>query len=246
VTDEQDPKAGTDIADTPDTGDGGTGGGDADSEGGEKRVTITSHEYVTLKASRESAKAQSDELAQLRAERATRGTPPTPASGEADDARKQVELRQDYIARLKAEANGGNEAAGALVAVHESALASEQRVVYRLEMFDVPEKERPEVRKFMDDHGLQSPALARQFMRGGQYDAVSQENARLRAELDRYKTNKPAVEGTRIVGEPAVLPKKTTGPEEVSGEEYVRRMNDPTTKVATLNARRNGGLIIKV
>lgn len=247
MSDELETPAGTASADAAGTGDGGTAEGAAGSEeGAEKKVTITSHEYVTLKEAREQQKALADENARLKAEREARGTPPTPSGGEAEDARKQVEARQDYIARLEVEAKGGNEAAAALVSIHRSALESEQRTMYRLEMFEIPEGERDEIRKFMAQEGLRSPALARQFLRGGKFDDVAKDNARLRAEIEALKKNRPTIEGTRIVGDaPVTGRKKESGVEELTPAEYAKRMSDPKTVTATIAARRAGRLTIK-
>jgi hypothetical protein len=247
------PNAGTAGADAAGSGDAGTAEGAAGSDGGgEKEVKITSHEYVTLKTARENEKALVEENARLKAENAARGTPPTPVSDETADARRELTERRNYIAMLEREAaekdehgRPANPAANALLAVHKESLAAEQRVVYRLEMSDVPREQREEVKTFMADHGLRSPALALQFMRGGQYDGVALENARLKEENTRLKANRPPAEGTRIVGEPPAAPPKKEGEvEEVSRDDYIKLMADPKTMTATIAKRRANKLRI--
>ncbi len=200
--------AGTDAApETPVTPVGAPGTGDAasGSDDGDKKVTISSHEYVTLKASREQAKRDAEELVELRAR--VQSTTNTTTDTVDDDAPIMSPAeRKAYKAELRAAAKAGNRDAGAVLAgieAAEEAKASHQMLVFQMQMEKIPEGKRDAVKKFMRDSGAPTPDIAYRLMRGGETETLEQELARTKAELAEARKAKPRVENTRIVGAPA-------------------------------------------
>lgn len=233
----------------PPVAESGTGDATTDShEQGDEKVTISKREYWAIKDAREREKKLSAEMERLKAQTESRYTPPTTGGSELDEQRRLVQEQQQYIARLEAAANAGNEDAKALLIVHRGSVAAEERTLYRLEMADVPRDERGELESFMREKGVRSPAIAHQLLKGNRYSSLADENARLKRELDEAKTTKtkPKPADTRIQGEPAAARKKDDGTETLSLAEYNERMRDPRQVHKTIAARKAGTLKIKL
>ena len=189
--------------------DAPAGADDGDANG---KVSIPRHEYNAIREAREREKVLADEVARLKAEAEAHRTPPIVREPAAEDLQTQIAKEERYVKLLERSEAEGNENAAALLVMHRAslrvqkeALASEERMTFRMEMQDIPETERGPVFEYMKTTGITRPSVARQHMRGGKYVELEQENARLKVELETAKkgrTAKPAVEDTRIVGSP--------------------------------------------
>lgn len=260
-----DPEAGTDappaetVEETAiDAGEGESGSEDEGQEGKPKKVSIPLDEYISLKTGRESEKA---ELARLRAERETRTTTDSRVS-EADEARnsleeqeRQLENDRQYMRRIEAVAKAnpgpeGDEARAALAVVRtavrasERSVQSEQRVLYRLEMAEIPKDKQQAVKELIDKTpGLKSPALAHRFLKGDEHETLAQENERLRKENEKLKTPGPKPPTPIRGGSKASV--TTNGVEEITLAEYTARMSDPLRMNETKRARDGKKLVVK-
>lgn len=201
--------AGTDAPPATDTPAGATdaGAGASGSEEGDKKVTISSHEYVTLKASREQAKRDAEELERLREAVVTRTTTTDNRADDDTPISMTPAERAAYKAELRAAFKAGNRDAGALLAgmeASEEATASHRSLVYQLEMEKIPEDKRDAVKKHMKETGAPSPSIAYRLMRGGRdYETQAAEIERLKTELADARKPRSKPENTRIVGSPA-------------------------------------------
>lgn len=243
------PAEGADEART----DAGEGADDGDANG---KVSIPRHEYNAIREAREREKALADEVARLKAEAESRRTPPPTADdSKAADLQAQIAEEERMIRLLEDAKRDGNENAAALLVIHRAslraqkeALASEERMTYRLEMQDIPETERKGVHEYMQRTGVTRPAVARRLMRGGeQYETLEQELARTKAELAEAKKGRGArspVEDTRIVGSPGGARATAKKGAPITLDEYNERMRkDPA---GTTAARKAGEFTIKV
>lgn len=226
---------------------------DGDANG---KVSIPRHEYNAIREAREREKALAEENARLKAEaESRRSAPPTASDPKVEDLQAQIAEEERYVRLLEKSKAEGNENAAALLVMHRAslraqkeALASEERMTFRLEMQDIPEAERAPVYEYMKTTGVTRPSVARQLMRGGkQFETLAEENARLKAENEAMKKGrvaKPPVEDTRIVGSPggARAPAKKGAP--ITLDDYHERMRrDPA---GTTAARKAGEFTIKV
>lgn len=265
---EKDPEAGTTDADLDVTENGGTPDGADGSEAGEDdgltaeelRAKLKSERALALahKAKAERVNALEAENAALKARSEQRTTTDNrgPEGDEQRDlAARQHQLAEDkrYLSMVEKAAEGGNEEARAALATvrtavraSEQALAAEERTIYRLEMADVPKDERDDVRALMKEQGIRSPAIAHRFLRGGQFESLAEENARLKKELEQRKQPPPPAD-RRVMGDGAVVAssKRRDGVEEITLAEYNRRMRDPARWKETKDARDGKKLTIK-
>jgi len=231
---------------TDDPTEGGDGGDDIATEGGDepKKVTISQQEYLALKTAREKHKADLAELERLKATNGVRTTTDN-RNSEADDQRKLVNAREERLRKLRLAADSGNEDAQIMVDAVEVALESERRTLYRLEMQDIPESLRGDVKSFMSEHGVKSPSVALELVRGKKYPSLEAEIADLRKQLDEKSKPKPKVE-TRVVGAPkAKASNIENGVEFVTLAEYTARMDDPALRHGTRKARDAGKLKVR-
>lgn len=243
-----------------DTGEGESGSED-EGQGGKKKVVIDQQEYISLKVGAERRNQIEAENERLKAERDTRNTTDDRVS-EADDARnsledqqRQLENDRAYLRRVEAFAKAnpgpeGEEARAALavvrtaVAASERSIASEERVLYKLEMADIPKEKQEAVRKLIrETPGLRSPALAHRFLKGDEHETLAQENARLREENDKLK--KPAPRAPEPIRGGTKSPTTKNGVEEITLDEYQARMSDPLKYNTTKRARDGGKLVIR-
>lgn len=242
MPEERDPEAGTPDPGQDDAENGGTPGGDGDgSEAGEDKVTISRGELAVWKTKAEGFNALKAENEALKSGAGSRGTTTDNTDPATTAARSKVEERRQYLARMNAAADAGNENAKAIVGAVEIALEAEERTLYRLEMFEIDREERAEVQSFMQAQGIRSPAIARQFMRGGdRFEALKNDNVRLQRELEaaRLKEAKPTVDSTVIRGAAkASHEKKAAGIRDIKRSDYVEDMRDPV-KARELTALR--------
>lgn len=218
---------------------------DGDANGANDKVSIPRHEYEAREREKAQAQALKEENARLKAEAEARRNPPTDRASEADKTRASIEKRERHMARLREARDGGDEASDVLLTALETVQESEQRTLYRLQMADIPDAERDEVKAFMREQGITMPAVARQLMRGTKYETLESENARLKAELAAKGKPAPKVEDTRIIGAPGgsrgPAPKKGAP---ISLADYNQRMRDDPAGTAA--ARRAGEFTIKV
>lgn len=231
---------------TDDPTEGGDGGDDIATEGGDdpKKVTISQQEYLALKTAREKHKADLAELDRLKASNGVRTTTDN-RNSEADKQRKTVNAREERLKRLRLAAESGNEDAQVMVDAVELSLESERRQLYRFEMQEVPESQRDDVKSFMHEHGVKSPAVALELIRGKKYPILEAEIADLRKQLEEKSKPKPKVEA-RVVGAPKAKASNTeNGVEYVPLADYTARMDDPALRHATKKARDAGKLKIR-
>lgn len=241
MADEPNPApAGTDAPAATDTPEGATAtaeGAAGSDEGGEKKVSITSHEYVTLKAAREREKALEAKVREL--ESAAPRATTTTDSGADDDFTMTDAERAQYRKELRAAAKAGSRDAAAVLVSIEAAdelRADMRRQRFDAEMEKVPEERRDEVKAYMKETGAPSPRLAYQLMRGGKdYETLAEKAARLEKELAEAKASKTPIKGTRIVGSPASA--DDDGVPLISLDEYNDRMRkDPHKTIAERKA----------
>lgn len=211
----------------------------------DSKVTISRGELGVWKTKAERVNTLEKQIAVLEARAESKATDRN--GSEASEQRKTVDKLQNYLQRLDVAADSGNEEADALRTVYRGSLAAEQRTLYRLEMYDVPEAERDEVKSFMRDNGLHSPAVAQQLLRGGtKYHDLQKQVDRLTKELETTKKPTPKIE-SRVVGESRarVHQESKNGEEMITLAEYTERMNDPARRSATKVARDGGRLKFK-
>ena len=221
--------------------------GDAGEEAaGGKKVTIPAPEYAALVEKTKRLKAIEDENAALR-DRATRTTTDNRGSSEVDEQRKALDEEKTLLRKLEWAAEQGDDYAKANLLAMRRSVAAEERSLYRLELSEIDKEDRKDVESLMRERGIRSPKVAAELLRGGsRYETLAQENARLKAEIEKAKKPKAAVTSTRIEGDTLAGRAKREGDTEyVSTEEYLKRTRDPKTKAATIAAMRAKTLRIR-
>lgn len=237
MADEVKPEVATDPKAAGDGG--GDAAGEAAGEGGDdkatSKVSIPRHEYDGLQEASRRAKALETELAEAR----TNGAKPPTASPEVDDQRKVVQQREKSLAKLRAAAEAGSEEAQIVLDAREDALDVERRMLYRMEMQEIPAGERAEVKKFMDEKGIGSPAIANELMLGKKAPGLSAKIAELEAQVAELKKapGRQPPKDTRTPGGGGPRPNGAAGePEGITTAEYNDRM--AKDEKGTIAARR--------
>lgn len=207
------PEAGTpepedvsENAGTPEVEDG--------SEAGEPEVKpVDGKLAMTWKAKAERVNALEEKLAKLEAAQVQRTTTDNRGSDAEgtqrffEDQKRELAEEEANLVWLKGLADGGDKAAEAVYKANRSAIRSAKEALqarmdtrYMLEMYDIPEAKRPEVKALMaKTPGLTSPSLAHRFLKGDEHETQAQEIARLRAENEELKKPRPIAE-RRIPG----------------------------------------------
>lgn len=188
-----------------------------------------------------------EKIRQLESDRARNTT--DSRGSEVEEQRKQLQEDERYLARLEIAAESGNEDAKVLraavrksVAAQKSAIESEQKTSYRLEMFEIPEARREEIRAFMRDHGVGSPAVAKRLIDGGRTDEMQKEIDRLKAEVEEAKKPKSKAQDTRIVPgrTGSVSNTKSDGSLSLNVSDYNKEMQTPEGRAKIKAARAAG------
>lgn len=227
----------TPVAETPPAGT------ETPTEGGEKPVSISAHEYGILRDARAREKALAEENERLKREAESRATTTTDTTREDDFQMTDAE-RKAYRAELKAAAKAGNRDAAALlvgIEAADEARIERRNMRFEMELRDIPEAKRDEVKKYMQETGAPTPAIAYKLMRGGEAATLEAEVLRLKQENEALKKGKPRVEGTRIAGLPGAS--DDDGTPAISLDEYNARMRKDPNK--TIAERRAGKFRIK-
>lgn len=241
MSDEKPEGAGTEpnpAVDSPEAGTTADPGQGNDANGNEKTVTITQHEYLTIKTARENEKRLQAELDAIRS---GNGAPKPPTT-----ATEKPETRVRNEAKLRAAAEAGNEDAQVLVDAIDEARAMGRSVRFEMEMAAIPEADRADVERIMKETGAPSPKLAQKLLRGERHEAQAETIARLERELAEAKKaagqrREPPAD-TRIKGAGGAPPAAAGKQEEITTAEYNRRMAaDPT---GTLKARREKRFVL--
>lgn len=257
--DEEIPGAGTteehptDSPEAAPAGDPAAGSDDA----GDDSVRISKQEYLVLKDARQREKAAQAELERARAERTTPPTAGAPDAGDADEERE----REQYIAYLRQiaksrstdpEAQAQIQNAKALLHVldgadraRREATEAEQRTLIRQELAAIPADEQDDVINYMRATGVRSPKVARQLIKGSQYETLAQKAARLEAELATLRSgNGTKATPTRIVGSPGGARTEPKHGSPISLAEYHKRMAENPAQ--TIADRKEGKFTVKV
>lgn len=257
---ERDPEAGTPqepvaAGEELANADGAPADGSPNEGGGTvKKVTVPFDEYIALKVAAEQRNKAEAEKGARSTTTDTSHSEAAAQRAQADELRAQLAEDERYLARIEEAAKSGNEEARAAVAVHRSAVRSakasleaQEKTAHMLEMFEIPEAERAEVKQFMATEGIKSPAVARQYMRGGtKYETQAQEIARLTAALAEAQKPKPVIEPTTVRGAAkASMEKKADGVQVISLTNYQRDMADPVKARSLIALRKAGKLDIQ-
>jgi hypothetical protein len=221
-------------------------GGSAGDDKGKKTVTIPFDEYMSLKTRREQENRS-------RAESGDRNTATDSRAPEVEDQRRLVEREEDLLKRLQYNADARNADgtladpyAAAVVASTKRSLAAEQRMLFRMEMQEVPADRRELVRDLMQKRGFTSPFAAYKFMRGDEAEGLEAENRSLKAQLaerDKAK-DKPRVESTRMQSQVSRGGSSKDSDREVTTDEWISAMSDPVKRKEFKAAKAAGKLTI--
>lgn len=236
---EREPEAGTQPP--PDDGENaGTQEGADDGEaaaGEDDKVAISKGELGVWKSKAERVNAVEAENARLKAQIDARDTTDNRAPADDED--------DAFIAEIDAAAKGGDKASKAFMAGLRRAERLNHETRSTLEMARIPEDRHAAVQEFMRKNGVKSPAIANQFLLGGEAGALKAKVADLEAQLKTAKAAPPNVERP-VRGESRVAASTTVnGAKPVTLAKYRELMADPATMHETKKARDGGKLFIR-
>ena len=199
-----------------------------------KKVTIPLEEYEALQRKARDRAA---------AERTDRGSTTDARPAEASKMQDRIAAREDRLTRLRIAAKAGNEDAQVLVDTLETVQESEQRQLFRMEMRDVPEAQRTQVRELMEQTRLTSPYAAYKLLRADRADELEVENRTLREQVTKKDVPRPKVEGTKM---PSVTARAATkdAPKDIPYDEWIEGMKDPDTRKALKSRKAAGAKIV--